>query len=103
MSILSICSMAFMTLSDFSSSLSCNITPKADGMICQASPYLSLSQPHLCFSPPAESLSQNSSTSSCVSQSTKNDIAGEKVKSGPPLKAMNSCPSSSNVADMTEP
>src|SRR5215510_2588567 len=37
-------------------------------------PYLSLSQPHLCFSPPSESFFHNLSTSSWDSQCTKNDI-----------------------------
>src|SRR5437899_4500085 len=85
-----------MTLCDFSGSLSPNILPKAEGMICHDRPYLSLSQPHLLFCPPAESCSHNSSTSSCVSQFTKNDMAGEKVNCGPPFNAMNCSPSSSN-------
>src|SRR5712692_9916458 len=65
MSSLSIASIASMTLLDFSVSASCNISPKAAGMICQETPYLSLSQPHLCGSPPAPSFSHNLSTSSC--------------------------------------
>src|SRR5258708_9700104 len=92
-----------MTLADFSASLSLSISPKAVGMICHDSPYLSLSQPHLCFSPPAESLSHKSSTSSCVLQFTKNDMAGENLKCGPPFNAMKSCPSSWKVTDITEP
>src|SRR2546425_5995850 len=72
-----------MTLFAFSASLSCNSLPKAEGMICHDRPYLSLSQPHLCFSPPSESFSHSSSTSCWVSQFTKNEIAGEKVKCGP--------------------
>src|SRR6202171_3911953 len=56
-------------------------------------PYLSVIHPHLCFSPPSESFSHNSSTSCCVSQFTKSEMAGVNVKCGPPLKAMNSCPS----------
>src|SRR5436190_3917485 len=95
--------MAFMTRVDFSGSLSCNILPKAVGMISQDTPYLSLSQPQLFFSPPSESFSHNSSTSCCVSQFTKNDIAGVKEKWGPPLSAKNCCPSSSNVTDITDP
>ena len=51
-----------MTLVDFSGSLSCNILPNAEGMICHETPYLSLSHPQLFFSPPAESFSQKSST-----------------------------------------
>src|SRR6266478_2925438 len=95
--------MAFMTLFGFSASLSCNSLPKAEGMICHDRPYLSLSQPHLCFSPPSESFSHSSSTSRCVSQYTKNDMAGEKVNCGPPFRAKKSCPSSWNFADMTVP
>ena len=64
---------------------------------------MSLSQPHCPGSPPAESLSQNASTSSCVSQVTKSDMAGVKVKCGPPFKAMNRWPSSSNVTARTDP
>src|SRR5262252_548559 len=45
------------------------------GIICQDTPYLSLSQPHCDSSPPSHSLSQNQSTSSWVLQSTRNDIA----------------------------
>src|SRR5713101_2449524 len=43
-----------MILSDFSASLSCNISPKTVGTICHDKPYLSLSQPHCPFSPPLE-------------------------------------------------
>src|SRR5216684_7062872 len=95
--------MAFMTRFAFSTSLSCNSLPRTDGMICHDRPYLSFSQPHLFFSPPAESFSHSSSTSCCVSQFTKNDIAGEKVNCGPPFSAKKSCPSSWNVADITVP
>ena len=52
-----------MTLFDFAGFLPCNISPKAAGTICHERPYLSLSQPHLDYSPPSESLSQNSSIS----------------------------------------
>src|SRR6266567_7379683 len=92
-----------MTLLAFAGSLSPNISPKAEGMICHDRPYLSLSQPHLSFWPPSESFSHSSSTSCCVSQFTKNDMAGVKVNCGPPLSAKNSCPSSWNVADITVP
>src|SRR6266852_4192322 len=95
--------MACMTLLDFSASLSFNIVPKAEGIICHDRPYLSFSQPHLSFFPPSESFSHRSSTSSCVSQFTKNDIAGEKVNCGPPFRARKSCPSSWKVADITVP
>src|SRR4030088_1588029 len=92
-----------MTLFAFSASLSCSILPNTEGTICHDRPYLSFSQPHLCFSPPSESLSHSSSTSCCVSQFTKNDIAGEKLNCGPPFSAKKSCPSSWNVADITAP
>src|SRR6267143_136267 len=95
--------MAFMTLFAFSASLSCNILPKAEGMICHDRPYLSLSQPHLCFSPPSESFPHSSSTPCGVSQFTKKEIAGEKVNCGPPFRARNLRPSTPNVADMTVP
>src|SRR6266850_514604 len=95
--------MAFMTLFAFSVSLSCHSLPQPAGLICHDTPYFSLSQSHLCFSPPSESFSHSSSTSGWVSQFTKNEIAGEKVNCGPPFSARNLCPSSSNVADMTVP
>src|SRR6266852_2257095 len=92
-----------MTRFDFSGSLSCNISPKAEGTTCHDTPYMSFSQPHLDFSPPSESFSQNSSTSSCVSQFTTNDMASVNLNCGPPFNAMNSCPSSWNVAVMAVP
>src|SRR3979411_892980 len=92
-----------MTLFAFLGSLSPSILPKADGMICHDRPYLSCSQPHLSFLPPAESFSHSTSTSCCVSTFTKTDIAGVNLNCGPPFSAQNSCPSSSNVADITEP
>src|SRR6266567_2999504 len=92
-----------MTLLDFSASLSCNILPKTEGMTCHDRPYLSLSQPHRFFSPPSESFSHNSSTSCCVSQFTKNDMACEKVNCGPPLSAIKFCPSSWKVPVITIP
>src|SRR5712692_4126956 len=95
--------MASMTLFDFSGSLSCIISPKTVGTICHDKPYLSLSQPHLDFSPPSESFSQNSSTSSCVSQFTNNEMASVNLKCGPPFNDMNSCPSSWNVAVISVP
>src|SRR5215469_1397950 len=92
-----------MTLSDLFVSLCCNISPNTLGTICHDTPNLSFNHPHSSFSPPSESLSQSSSTSSCVSQFTKNDIAGENLKTGPPFNAINSCPSSSNVTLITVP
>ena len=53
--------------------------------------------------PPLESFSQIAVTSSRVSQFTKNDIAGGKVKYGPPFNAVDSCPSSWNVTVITDP
>src|SRR5205085_9096026 len=90
-------------LVDFTGSGSCSNLPNVDGMICHDNPYLSFSQPQLFLSPPSESFSHNSSTSCCVSQSTKNEMAGVNVKCGPPFSAMNCRPSSSNVHDITDP
>src|SRR5215831_5135526 len=82
-----------MTLCDFFGSLSCNNSTKVLGTTCQDNPYLSFNQPHCTCCPPAESLSQNSSTSCCVSQCTTNEIASVNLKCGPPFKAVNSRPS----------
>src|SRR5712691_348038 len=103
MSSFSICSTAFMTLFVFSASLSCISLPKTVGTICHDRPYLSLSQPHLPPLPPCESFSHSSSTSCCVSQFTKKEMASENLKCGPPFRAMNSCPSSWNVTVITVP
>src|SRR6266508_2643541 len=103
MSNLSICSIACMTLFDFSGSLAPYNSPKTLGTTCHHRPYLSFSQPHLDFSPPSESLSQNSSTSSCVSQFTTNEMASVNLNRGPAFKATNSWPSSCNVSVITEP
>src|SRR5690242_4528364 len=92
-----------MTLSDFLASLSSNISPKALGTICHDTLNLSFNQPHCSFSPPSESFSHKSSTSSCVLQFTKNDMAGENLKTGPPFNAINSCPSSSKVTVIAVP
>src|SRR6059058_1910153 len=92
-----------MTSSDFLASLSCNMSLKTLGTICHDTPNLSFNQPHCSSSPPSESFSHKSSTSSCVSQFTKNDMAGENLKTGPPFNAMNVCPSSSNVTIITVP
>ena len=64
-------SIAFITRCDFSLSGSLNSSPRTVGMICQETPYLSLSQPHCCFSPPSESFFHKSSTSSWDTQLTK--------------------------------
>src|SRR5258707_10817692 len=78
-------------------------SPKAEGTICQESPYLSFSQPHLSFDPPSDSLSQSSSTSCCVSQFTKSEIAGVKLNIGPPFNAWKRCPSKSKLTSKTDP
>src|SRR5467141_4335614 len=78
-----------MTLFAFSGSLSCSSFPKTEGMTCHDSPNVSFSQPHLPFSPPSESFSHISSTSSCDSQFTKNDTTGVKVNCGPSYWSMN--------------
>src|SRR5712671_3055079 len=76
MSILSICSIAFITLFTFSGSLSCNSLLRMVGTICQDTPNLSVNHAHRSFRPPADNFSHNSSTSSCVSQFTTNEMAG---------------------------
>src|SRR5919199_267600 len=93
-----------MTLSDLFASLSCIISAKILGTICHETPNLSFNQPHCSCSPPSsDSFSQKLSISCCVSQLTKNDIAGENLKIGPPFNAMNRCPSSSNVTVIIVP
>src|SRR5262245_48302101 len=95
--------MASITLLDFSGSGSFSISIKAVGTICQERPNLSLSQPHGCSSPPAESFDHSSSTSSWDWQGKKNDTASVNLYWGPPFKAVNCRPSSSNEAVMTFP
>src|SRR5271157_1584990 len=95
--------MAFITLAELSASGPFSNSPRILGTICQDTPYLSFNQPQGCSSPPSESFSHNSSTSAWVSQCTKNEMASVNLNSGPPFNAMNSCPSSSNVAVMTVP
>src|SRR2546430_7067094 len=97
MSIFFICIIAFMTLCDTAGSGSLRSSGSAVGTICHDRPNLSLSQPHICCSPPAESFSHSSSTSFWVLQFTTNDTACENLNCGPPFKAMNSCPSSWNT------
>src|SRR3990172_8808466 len=93
-----------MTFCALRGSLSPNNWPKVVGIICQDTPNLSFSQPQGPGSPPpAESFSHSSSTSACVSQLTKSEKPWAKVKLGPPFRAINSCPSSTKVADMTAP
>src|SRR4030095_10980527 len=99
----SILSIASMTFFDFLASLLPSNSLKTVGTICHDNPYLSLRQPHRDFCPPAESFSHNSSTSSCVLQSTPNEMASVNLKCGPPFNAMKSSPSSWNVAVMTVP
>src|SRR5262252_3097118 len=64
------------------------------GIICQDTPYLSLSQPHCDSSPSSHSLPQNQSNSSCVLQSTRNEIASVNLTCAPSFIARNSCPRS---------
>src|SRR5688572_29861429 len=92
-----------MTLSDFPPSLYRNISSHPGETIWHDRPYLSFSQPHCPFSPPAESFSHILSISFCVSHFTINDTASENWKCGPPFKATNSCPAISNVTVMTDP
>src|ERR1041385_820891 len=76
---------------------------KAEGTICHDRPNLSFNQPHLPFSPPCESFSQNSSTSCWLSQLTRNDIASVNLNFGPALRPINCWPWSSNVTVITWP
>src|SRR5262245_16105039 len=92
-----------MVLADRTGSLSFSMVMRTLGMICHDTPYLSVSQPHCCVCPPSASFDHKESTSCCVSQFTKNEIAGVNLYCGPPLSATNSCPSSSKLAVMTEP
>src|SRR5712691_8857301 len=92
-----------MTRLDFSGSGSLMRSPRIRGTTCHETPNLSVSQPHTFFSPPAESLSQYSSTSSCVSHVTSSEMPCEKENDGPPFSVTNGCPSSSNVAVITDP
>jgi len=76
MSILSISSIAFITLCALAALLSPISLPNALGMICHEQPYLSFSQPQRSVFPPAESFFHSSSTSSCVSQFTNSTCQG---------------------------
>src|SRR5712671_6347175 len=95
--------MACITRFDFAASVSPSSLPRMEGTTCHDRPYLSLSQPHRSFLPPSESLSHSWSTSCCVSQLTKNEMAGVNVNCGAPFSAKKSCPSSWKVADITVP
>src|SRR5229473_1754010 len=103
MSSLTILSMACMTRCDFAESLLLISSPNTVGTICHDTPNLSLSQPHCTSLPPAESFFQYLSTSACVLQFTTNETASLSLKCGPPLSAMNSCPSSWNSMVITDP
>src|SRR5215216_1494135 len=77
---------------------------KTVGVICHDTPNLSLSQPQADSSPPsAMSLSQKQSTSFCVSQFMTKEMDSLNLKSAPPLRATNFCPSSSNSIVSTDP
>src|SRR5438046_10094241 len=103
MSIFFIGIIARMTRFALVGSLSPNSLPSTVGTICQDTPNLSFSQPHWSLDPPADSFSHSASTSGCVSQFTKNEIAGVNLNCGPPFRAKNSWPSSTKVADITDP
>src|SRR5213078_435058 len=94
---------AFMTRCDRTGSGSLTYFSRIVGVICHDNPYLSLSQPQTFVAPPAESFSQYSSTSACVSQLTTNETDSLNLNSGPPFSAVKSRPSSSNSIVMTEP
>src|SRR5919201_2415083 len=102
-STLPIFSIAAITRCDFSRSGSLSSSGRRVGTICHETPNLSFSQPHGPGSPPSESLLQNESTSSWLSHLTSNEIASLGRNWGPPLRAANSRPSSSNVTVMTIP
>src|SRR4029453_5313388 len=93
-----------MTRSDFSGSLSFNISIKTVGVICHDKPNLSLSQPHPDSWPPsAVSFSQKESTSFLVSQFTTNEIDSLNLNCGPPFNATNFWPAISNSIVSTDP
>ena len=79
-------SIACRALADRSGSGSPSSSPSAVGMICQDRPYRSLSHPHGPSSPPSESADQSASTSSCVSQLTRNDTASVNEWCGPAVQ-----------------
>ena len=62
-----------------------------------------MSHPHVPSSPPSDSVVHSESTSSWVSQSTWKEIASLNENSGPPFRATNGLPSSSNSTVMTVP
>src|SRR5438046_9393006 len=103
MSSLVICMTAFITLSVLRGSFSSSTCMRKAGTICHDNPYLSLSQPQTLVAPPSASLLQYLSTSACVSQLTTNETASVNLKLGPPLSAVNFCPSSSKATVMTDP
>ena len=79
MSIFFIWSIACMARCALSGSGSLSSSVRRVGMICHDRPYRSFSQPHGPSSPPFVSAAQSSSTSSCVSQFTTNEIASVNV------------------------
>src|SRR5690606_23904292 len=53
----------------------------SEGVICQLTPNLSLSHPHMLSKPPSDvSLDQEASISSCMSHSTTSDIPSDSSK-----------------------
>lgn len=73
------------------------------GTICQDSPNLSVSQPHIEGAPSATKRSQNASASSWVRQVRTTEAASSSLKWGPPLRAPKRCPPSSNSTYNTCP
>src|SRR5689334_5243514 len=81
-----ILNIACITRPAFSESLSPSISPNIEGTICHDKPYLSFNQAHILSSPPsAVNFVHNSSTSSCVLQSTRNEIDSLNLNCGPAL------------------
>src|SRR5207248_2092281 len=87
--ILFISSIACITACDLAGFGSLISLPRAAGITCHDNPYLSFTQPHRLFSPPADSFSHSSSTSDCVSQLTKKEIASVNLNFGPAFRPMN--------------
>src|SRR3982074_2883273 len=88
-------SIIFAGFPDFGSLI---IVPNEAGTTCHETPNRSLSQPQGPSSPPSESRTQSSSSSSCVSQVATKEKASVNANDAPPSKAVYSCPSSSKLA-----
>src|ERR1700722_9456586 len=91
----------------------CLISRSPANMSCQERPYRSCVHPYLSLNgyspsgmstePPFASSFHKASTSSFVSQATRNDTAGVNLKRGPALMNLNSCPESRRVRRSTVP